>query len=165
MSREQLSFIEEETRKASDRAARRQRRRSLSGFVILLLGILLTLGIQQRDDNNARKSIVRSGTVIAVDGCNRDFRFAAQTRRTFLRLKDSSRLSYEAGNSTYESFKRAQAFYDNELRNIALPDCRTTRGILTSDPDLSHRPVPKPLYPGSPEADALTRINPPDRGG
>ncbi len=152
----QLGLVETETRRAVKRALKTQRRRTMGAFLLLLVGLMLVVGLQQHDDSEAREAIVRSGTIVAVDGCNRDFRNDMRLRRSFQRLKDASTASFEAGRVDFDRYAAAQEFYDREISFLDGPDCRRAASIITSDLDQLRRPV-RPLYPGSPEAKRLLK--------
>src|ERR1044072_8487808 len=80
LTRDQLAWIEEQVHRAADKAAKRTRNRALVGFLILLLGIGFTLRDSAHKADEARNAITDSGTVIAVDGCNRDFNSRVELR-------------------------------------------------------------------------------------
>ena len=148
------------TRQAVKKALKRQRRQALLGFLSLFAGLMIAVAIQQRDSSNAREAIVQSGTVVAVEGCNRDFKQDMRSRRTYVRARNATVAAHRTGLSSQSpgQYRAALAFYDGEIGDIDkdLPDCREDLTIITTDPSSQKKPViPPPLYPGSPEAKRL----------
>lgn len=119
---------------------------ALVGFVILLAGVGLAFREGTLRANGARDAIVRSGSVIAVDGCNRDFRSISNLRG----IIDNSRTqlkSYERdGTISHEQYLRGLAEIDKQLKTYPLPDCRKADDVLTANPNKVPE-APVPLHP------------------
>jgi hypothetical protein len=61
--------------------------------------------------------------------------------------------NYKEGLYTKEQYDQAVQFYDSQLHEITLPDCRKAAQILTADPR-KIGPLPVPRYPNDPQAKA-----------
>lgn len=109
--------------------------------------IVAAFGWGLHDSSDARDSLVRTGQIVSVDGCNRDFRTITRLRNTFIRLDAASKAQYAAGNSTKEQRDRAHEFYASELRKNRLPDCREAAKIISAEGG-SDLKIPEPRYPG-----------------
>lgn len=134
---------------AAEAAVRRYRNRALIGFLILLAGLVTTDILRRQDSENARTAIVRSGRVVAVDGCNRDFRSAQNLRSIFLALIADTNRRQKLGIISSEQRDRAITFYQERLATTTLPDCRLAQAVITDDITSVDHP-PDPLYPGHP---------------
>src|SRR5690349_20908769 len=104
MSQEQLDYFAEETRRAAEKGAREGSRKTarngLIGFLILLAGVGFNSYDTRHQAAQASKAIVASGAVVAVDGCNRDYRDDVRFTKLLERLKAASDLSYKLGKTT-----------------------------------------------------------------
>jgi hypothetical protein len=162
MTKEQLDYFTEQTVKAVEKGTRNgvrhYRNRAVIGFLILLLGLVAVRWADNERANEAvkdrvatanaqRAAIVKSGNVVAVDGCNGRFRDRVEIRSVLQSSKDFLAREYKKGNITEARFKESSAFYDERLSGLPLPDCRKAANILTTDPN-KVLPVPDPLYPG-----------------
>lgn len=125
---------------------RRYTRSALVAFVGLVLALGYSFYASGNDANNQRAQIVHSGSAIAVDGCNRDFKTIAGLRSILIASRDFQTNALKRGDISHEGYDRALAFYDKQLHAIPLPDCRAAEKVLTSDPDESVR-VPVPRHP------------------
>lgn len=157
-----IEWIEEGQHRATSKALKRYSLGALLGFLILFVGLVV---VRHEDANRAkeataariavadsqRKAIVQSGTVVAVGGCNERFKDRQEVRAVLEASKAESLKAYNAGDITKERLRRSLAFYDQRLDGLPLPDCRQSQNILTTDIN-AVPPVPKPLYPGSPDA-------------
>lgn len=159
MTQEQLEFFAEEAERAAEKGARRgveqQRRRGTAAFVGLLIAVGANFWLlnnsndrQEKASTEAREAIVASGRAVSVDGCNRDYGDRVKFRNLLLRLKISAK-----GNpaTTPAQKKTALEFYDKELANYPLIDCRNARNVVTDDPNATPE-TPDPYYPGNPRA-------------
>ncbi len=156
---EQLEWVTEQTKRASEKAAHKAavvaakhvQRRALVGFLILLIGIIVAQSIGNRTSSQERQSIVDSGKIVAVESCNRDYEDRVKFRSLLIRLKGAALANYAAGDSDKARRDAAVEFYDTELANYALFDCRRAEAILTSDPE-HDRERTTPYWPGNPAA-------------
>lgn len=158
LTEDQLALVSTWIKRAAKTAADRVIRRAVLGFMILLVGIGVSLYVNNHDAANARKATVNSGRAVAVDGCNRDFRDKDDFRGLLLRLKvanDSSfrtnKVAFKAGKITpqaYASLVRghdaAVKFYTDSLNDQKYPNCGKARSIVTDDPSKTVV-VPYPL--------------------
>lgn len=148
MSIEQLDFFTEQTRRAVRKATRRDRAVNRVAYVILTVGLVLSLFVASREGAKAQEAVVDSGRAVAVEGCNRDFEDRLRFRSLLRRLKSASESAGRLNGSSQERIDRAVAFYDAELKRFTLPDCRKSANLLTSDPEDSI-PNIAPYYPGA----------------
>lgn len=157
-SEEQIEFLEASRKRSVEQAIRRYRNQALLGFTSLLIGLLVVLGVQQRDlagrrvDAQAQRvAIVESGRAVATNSCNARFEDRLQIRGVLLASKRFARIQLKQGNITPGRYADTVKFYDERLRKLKLPDCRVDANLLTSDPE-EHIPVIRPLYPDAPYA-------------
>lgn len=150
---EQVTWLEESRRQSVRGAVRKYRNEALVGYFVLLIGIAVVFGFQRHETHNRvqqgvaqRDAIVRSGTAVAVDGCNRDFHTIRGTRHVLEDAREFQRAQHKKGLITDEQYQRANDFYSTQLAHIPLPDCRLAEKIITQNPD---KPVtvPTPLHP------------------
>lgn len=140
---------------------RQWRRNALLGYIVLLLGLGANSLIDRDRANQGREALAESGNVVSVTGCNRDFRLYQKVRAVFQRSLQAIEDQHRQGLTTDEQFERAKAFYNDQLTNFALPDCREVASTLTDDPArAAGKTAPEPLYPGSDAADGPQDINP-----
>lgn len=125
-------------------------RRYTRGAVAAFVGLVVALGYSfyaaGNDSEAQRDQIVLSGSAIAVDGCNRDFKTIQGLRSILIASRDFQAAALKRGDITQAQYDVALEFYGRNLRAIPLPDCRVAGKILTSDPDAKVR-VPQPSYP------------------
>lgn len=150
---------------AVQRTSRHLMRRALTGFLILLVGLLVAFytnqqqyGIskdQYRDNRKTaiaqRQAIVVSGRAVSVDGCNRDFNTITKLRGVLIASKDFARSAYKEGSISRDRYSRSIQFYNNQLAELRLPDCRKAKTIVNQDPRTPVR-IPVPRYPGDPQS-------------
>lgn len=150
-TQEQLDFFTEQTRRAVTKATKRQARHNLVGFLALLFGLIVALYVAHADRVRAQNAIVRSGTVVAVDGCNARYRDRQALRDLFVRLqaavKEQAKEQHLDPKGQQTQF--ALRFYRDELGRLPLPDCRPTAHILTAVP-FPPAKQPTPLHPRRP---------------
>ena len=146
LTEEQLAYFSASTKRAVDNALRRFRRSAVAGFLILLLGVGYNLYDTRTASDEGRHAIVQSGRVVAVDGCNRDFRTIGILRAQIIKGKEQIQAYVEDGTITQAAADRQIKATDELLAKYKQPDCRVADKLLTDDPDVK-RPVPKPLYP------------------
>ncbi len=166
MTEAQLNFFTHQTRRAVDRALKRYRRQAALGFALLLLGFLYNAhnNNSQFDQinearnevvaasDNARKAIVASGRAVAIDGCNRDYAEDIRIRDVFFNSRRIVVTRLKSGESPNPmADKLAVKFYNQQLKNFALPDCRDADNIITDDPN-APIPVVIPFNPDEPTA-------------
>jgi len=162
-----LDLVRTESEAAAEHAARHVSKRATIGFVILAIGLILTvfvggqriqdLGRTQRNaiKNTALESTAqakRAGEVVTIQGCNRDFKSTEKIRALLIRLKQANDISFQMGRITAAQHKVAADFYLDQLKRINLPDCRESIEAFNTNVD-SLRPLPQPLYPGAPGTD------------
>lgn len=132
--------------KAARTAAQHVQRRALGGFLILLAGLMLVLWLSAHDSTDSRAAIVKSGRVVSVSGCNRDFNTQTALRGVLISSDQFSRQALETGRITAEEYQIRREFYNQQLANLVLPDCRDSEKVVTDDPrDIQS--IPDPLYP------------------
>lgn len=147
LSEEQLTFFADLQKESTHRSLRRWGRGAVIGYAILIAGVFAMYENGQSVSEQERQAVVKSGTVVAVEGCNRDFRAGKRFIKLLTRLKMSSDAQYASKRITAQQHDAAIEFYAGEigLAKSKLPDCRHAESILTDDPDadLNHT---KPLY-------------------
>lgn len=150
---EQVTWLEESRRQSVRGAVRKYRNEALVGYLVLCLGIGVIFGFQRHETHNRvqqgvaqRQAIVKSGSTVAVDGCNRDFHTIRGLRRVLTDARAFQRFQHDRGLITDEQFQRAEDFYRVQLARIPLPDCREAVKSITQNPDKPVR-VPTPLHP------------------
>lgn len=149
---EQLEFFTEQTERAvqkandfSAAADRRAWRNRMTGFAILFLAFLGNVLYSNHISAESRDQVIRSGDLVAVDGCNRDFRSTTAVRGVLVASKGFIRQSVRRGALSQEEASVRLAFYDSLLDDLPLPDCRKADDVLTDDPD-AQVAIPQPLY-------------------
>lgn len=130
-------------------------RRALAGFVILAIGIIVAFWSGSHRAAGERDTIVKTGRIVSVSGCNRDFVTITKLRSLLSSAKASVVQNGKAGLYSKDRVHEAVVFYDRQLSQLKLPDCRVARTIVTDDPSKADTKVPVPLYPGSLEARKL----------
>jgi hypothetical protein len=148
MTEEQLEFFAAQTAHITRRHLRNWVRAALLGFAILASGVGYAIHDTASRSDKAGQAIVDSGRVVAVDGCNRDFRAQERFISLLERLSTAAQDSYKHGRSTEEQMRRAMSFYEAEIARAkaALPDCRDAEHVVTDDPNVP-RPTMHPLRP------------------
>jgi len=146
MTAEQMTWIEDQVRRAAKKAAQRVRNQALIAFLVLLTAIGYVQWDSSRRADDARDAVVTSGTVVAVDGCNRDYKSRQEVRSVLIASKNFQKRAYNEGRITKDQYDSAAAFYDERLASLPLPDCRNAANVLTADPDQVPE-VPEPLHP------------------
>ena len=155
MTVEQLDYFTEQTQRAVKKATRRDRAVSRIAYIVLTVGLMVSLFIASHERAKAQDAVVESGRAVAVEGCNRDFEDRMRFRSLLKRLRAASEQAAKEGRTTEEQRQQAVAFYDQELKRFGLPDCRKSQDLLTSNPDKSIPDI-APYYPGAsylPKAD------------
>lgn len=112
-------------------------------------------GVYQLGSDEARKSraaIVVSGRVVAVEGCNRDFKSLTVARKTLDAQRAGLKVFVDDGTITQAGYDKSVANLDKLEPLLTAPDCRKVAALLTDDPRDTRFPPPFPLYPGSPDA-------------
>lgn len=144
LSDEQIDMIAFHTERAARKALRAYVRGATVAFIILLIGV----GLVFYEYKQARKAVIQSGSVIAVDGCNRDFRTIGTLRGVLESARANQHAAFRAGEITSERLRAFDVFYDEQLRLLRQPDCREAMEILTDNPSGLPR-VPVPLHSDS----------------
>lgn len=159
LSPEQLDWFTEQTERAADKAAHRATRiisRSATlGFLILLLGIIYVFHTSNAQNSDGRDAIVSSGRTVAVDGCNRDYQDRVQFIELLLRGEQAVIVAHKAGTTSNAQYAQGIAFYERQLKEYPLLDCRKAESVITADPEKASQP-PEPFWPGTPEAPEVT---------
>lgn len=121
-------------------------RRATAGFLVLALGVAGAFYAGGRDSAHSREAIVKSGRVVSIFGCNRDFVTVNRLRDVLSRSADFQRAALARGDITQAQFDRAAAYFREQLAGLPPVDCRPSATLITDDPtDIGQ--VPKPLYP------------------
>lgn len=141
----QLELITHTAENAVKRFDKRRRHAARAGYLILLLGVIAAIWVSTHDAAANRDAIVQSGTVVAVEGCNRDFKTIGVLRAQVLKSKHQARLFYKEGTLTLPQLERTLAQTDRFLKRYPQPDCRVAASVLTSDAE-NVPPVPTPLH-------------------
>ncbi len=160
MTTEQLDYFTEQTVKAVEKGTkkgvRHYRNNAIIGFLLLLFGLGYVQWRAMESAVESRDAIVKSGRVVSVSGCNRDYRSLTALRGT---LKASRRFTVNAGKQGVigpSEVATRLAFYDAQLDRLRLPDCRVAAKVVTDDPkDIGD--VPVPLHPPDTGDDATER--------
>lgn len=150
---EQLDYFTEQTRRVVQRERAYDRRRftrwirgALVGYFVLFLGILAMYQNGQSTSDSERAAIVQSGRVIAVDGCNRDFKTNERVRNLILAAQELTNQQIAKGKVTPEEAQQARDYYNSQLAGLVLPNCTEAETLLTDDPN-AVIDVPTPLKP------------------
>lgn len=147
MTEEQLDFFTQQTVRAVKKATRRFAVAASVGYLLLIAGVVGMYENGQSVSAAEQNAIVRSGRAVAVDGCNGRFQDRQKIRAVFQRSKDATEELYKHGALSKARRDSSIEFYDHELREFPLPDCRAAEKILTDDPGHSTtQPVPR--FPG-----------------
>lgn len=141
LTEDQLAFFTEQTRRAVIKATRRDRRQSITGFLVLIIGLAIAFYSSSHDASNARHATVISGRAVAVDGCNRDFIDKDDFRGLLIRGLIAVRANPD---TTPKQKASAVRFYMNTLRAQHYPNCVQARSLITDDPN-KDIVVPEPL--------------------
>lgn len=142
----QLKWMSERTEEVITAAVRKVRNEALVGFIIMLIGAIVGVTFGLHALAKANDTIVATGRIVSVDGCNRDYRTAQHFRSLFVRLEDASKQSYKEGRITKERLDQAIAFYERERLKILVPDCRKAATVITNNPADQTDRVPTPLH-------------------
>jgi hypothetical protein len=160
-------------RRRSDANLKNYARNAVIGYVVLILGVFGTYTIGQSNDRAARSrdqitnqrsaaAILRSGNIIAVDGCNRDFRATKALRLVLRGGKRNVTKNLANGSITRKQAVEAFDFYDQALTQLPLPDCRDSLNVLSANPETKQE-VPTPLNPET-KQEVPTPLNPEANG-
>ena len=151
MTEDQLDFMSKQSERAAHKATRRTLRSAFVGYVILIAGVLAMYQNGQHVSNGERDAIIRSGTVVSVEGCNRDFADKEQFISLLERLQSASKRSARLQHlkTTDPQVKLALDFYSDEIARAKreLPDCRREQHMLTDDPERTQPWPPLARYP------------------
>lgn len=133
----------------SRRHVRSYARRATAAFVILALGIGGAFYAGGQDSTQSRRAIVKSGRVVSVSGCNRDYITINRLRSVLARSLDFQRAALNRGDITQDQYDRAVVYFKEQLMGLPPVDCRPSATILTDDPNDIGK-VPEPLHPPDP---------------
>jgi len=151
MTQEQLEFFTEQTERAAEKASKRGYEAALKqarlGFALLLIGIGAVFYLNQKDDADARTAIVDSGRAVSVSGCNRDYEDRVKFVELLLRGKAAVLMAHKTGQQTEAQRDRGLEFYDRQLKDYTLIDCRKSEDVVSDDPD-AVADAPAPYWPG-----------------
>jgi hypothetical protein len=123
-------------------AQRRGMRIALTGYLIFFAGIVAERQISAGEANDAREAIVQSGTAVAVTACNERFRDRRSLRAVLIASRNATRASKDISD---ERRKASEAFFNDRLSKLPLPDCRSSLTVLSDDPNAKVK-IPKPLF-------------------
>lgn len=127
-------------------------------FGILFAGNGYALYSNSVDNQTSTDATVKSGRVVSVAGCNRDFDTISKLRDLLTQASDSVERNNKLGLYTHQQYTQARDFYAKQLASLTLPDCRKSKSVVTDNPS-KIGPVPVPRYPGDP-ADRAAHTNP-----
>lgn len=144
-------MIAEHTERAATKALRKWRRGAVLAVVLMLASNGYALYSTASDSVTGRKAIVQSGRYISVDGCNRDFVSLTKLRGVLQQARFVVTTNYKRGLYPKSQYKQSLQFYDSQLAELTLPDCRDARRVVTDDPR-KIGPIPTPRYPGDPKS-------------
>jgi hypothetical protein len=146
LTEDQLKLIAAETQNAANKVLKRYRNSAIAGFLILCFAIGYVFADNASKSHDRRQAIVTSGKIVAIDGCNRDFK-STKVLRGLLR-DGQAEIDKAAKKGLYseEQLQDARDFYAKQLRAVAYPNCKAAGTILTSDKDKLPS-IPKPLVP------------------
>lgn len=129
------------------------RNRAILGFLVLLLAVVYLWNSQERSSierakeaQDQRAQIVRSGNIVAIDGCNRDFLDRQALRGLLTASQAASKRSYRRDLITKTRYELSREFFQEQLKALPLPDCRNASNTLTTNPNKPLN-LPAPLYP------------------
>lgn len=155
ITEEQLEFFTYQTERAVTKAHRmalradqRRAKQRMVGFMVLFVAFLANAFYANNLATEARDRIIRSGDAVAVSGCNRDYEDREAIRRVLTASKDFTRNAFRRLDMSEEGVRLRLEFYDTQLGQLPLPDCRLADDVLTDDPDMPIH-YPKPMYPGA----------------
>lgn len=136
-----------EQRQADIRVALRYYTRRATLWFVLLSVAAITNGVfTSQFAASGRDAIVKSGRVVAVAGCNRDYQDREKFRALLQRLKKATRANPA---TTPEQKRTALDFYNDQLKAYPSIDCRPSAMIITDDPGRLPR-APEPCWKGNP---------------
>lgn len=155
LTSEQLDFFTYQTERAVDKAIakaeemdKKRARGRLLGFAALFLIFLANTFYIAHIGAKSREQVVRSGDIVAVAGCNRDYEDRVAVRGVLLASKEFTVNAFKRLNLSEAEKEARLQFYDDRLAELPLPDCRLADDVLTDDPD-SPLVVPEAFYPGN----------------
>lgn len=157
VTQEQLAFWTEQTARASSKAVQRVRREASVGLAILMVGIGASLIVSQQYNTDARDAVAKSvsvarlalaksGRVVTVAGCNRDFRTQTTLRNIFMAYRAGLIKDNAAGDLSDSGLARGEAYIAARLASIKLPDCRAAAKAINITPGKEPRQE-APLHP------------------
>ena len=118
------------------------RRGALAAFVFLSVATASVGAIDRHTAAVGRGAIVKSGRVISVDGCNRDFRVIGVA----IRIIDASAIAVKAAHTTRAEQELDSLAVSRAALVAAQPDCRKAGQIVTDDPNKVNYPPPVQLH-------------------
>lgn len=143
LTQAQLEMISAETTRASEKALKKYVRAASIAFFGLIAAIILVFN-QYKE---ARHAVVRSGTVVSVASCNRDYDTINTLRGVLEAFKASNMSLFKAGELSQTAYATSAEFTEKQLARLDLPDCRTAEDLLTDNPN-EIPSVSPPLFPG-----------------
>jgi hypothetical protein len=149
LTKAQLDWFAQQTDNAVRKALRHYIARALIAYAILAGGVGVAIYTSATDDNESDKAIVKSGRIVAVDSCNRDFKAQQRFINLLERLQVASEQATKRSGVDPERARQALAFYASEIgrAKAGLPDCREAKNVIT-DNSKEQGGVPTPLHPG-----------------
>ena len=150
LTEDQLEWITKQNERIARRVLWLYVRWAMVGFVVLFVAFLGNVIYSNHLNAVSREQVVRSGDIVAVAGCNRDFQERLEIRGVLIESKAFTRQAYRRGAISEVERDLRIEFYNERLQGLPLPDCRVADEILTDDPDKPLR-EPAPLYPQSTE--------------
>lgn len=153
-----VTMTEEQLGALIKRALKSFSKKATAGFLVLLIGVGVNSYFGQHYNTVARErdakttmrasqAIVRSGNLVAVDGCNREYRSTQGLRDIVSHGADAVKRQHSQGLLTSEQERKSLAFYQELNEKLVLPDCRDAAKILSIDPKKVQTPPARPLHP------------------
>lgn len=132
-------------------------RRAVAGYIVLCIAFAGNSLIDRSRATEGRRALAASGNVVSIVGCNRDFRLYQKVRAVFQQSLAFATQQHQQGLTTDSQYQRSRNFYETQLSNFPLPDCRKVANVLTDSSSKADDqvPPPAPLYRGSPEEDEV----------
>lgn len=142
---EQLEFFTEQTERAVRKSLRTYSRRAVVGFILLFAAFMANVLYINKIADDGRHAVIKSGNIVAVDGCNRDYRSAQAVRGVLIASKDFTQQAVRRGTIPPQEALERLNFYNTQLASLPVPDCRRSAKVLTDDPNVALLP-PTPLW-------------------
>lgn len=138
--------IERAVERGTRRAVKRYRNQALAGFMILLAGLAIGVGLREHDQHDADKARaearlaqLKATRAVATTNCNITYTTVTNTRSLLISLDTRNLQMYRTGLITKVQRDKAHNAYLALENKLVLPDCRRVVDLLSNDPK---RPIP-----------------------